>query len=64
MSDARVSLDQKRRKADFDAANKIMIDYMPYIPVLQPYNLYGIQRYIDWKPRENGLFFIQDVRLK
>ncbi len=54
MSEARVSLDQKKRKANFDAANTIMIDYMPYIPVIQPDNLYGVQRYITWKPRENA----------
>jgi peptide/nickel transport system substrate-binding protein len=64
MSEARVSLDQAKRKANFDAANKIMIDYMPYIPVIQPYNLFGVQRYINWKPRENNQFIIQDVKLR
>lgn len=64
MEEARVTLDQAKRKELYDKAHKIYLEeHMQWIPVLQPYDLYGIQKFIDWQPRGSGDFFIEEVKL-
>ena len=64
MEEARSIQDQARRKTDFDAAHKILLDNMPWIPVIQPMDTYGVRRYIDWKPRGDQALFLQEVKLR
>ena len=64
MDEARISLNQAKRKANYDAAHKIYLEYLPWIPVVQPIESYGVQRFIDWQPRPTQDFMIQDVRFR
>lgn len=64
MQDARVTMDRAKRKAIYADANKVYQEYLPWIPVIQPLESYGAQKYIDWTPRANQDFVIQDVKLK
>lgn len=64
MEEARSTLDEAKRRQLYDAAHKIYLEYQIMIPVIQPVESYGIQRYIDWKPRANQAFEIEEVKLK
>lgn len=64
MDEARISLNHAKRKANYDAAHKIYLEYLPWIPVIQPIESYGVQRFLDWKPRPTQDFMIQDVKLR
>ena len=64
MDEARTSLNHAKRKANYDAAHKIYLEYLPWIPVIQPIESYGVQRFLDWKPRPTQDFMIQDVKLR
>lgn len=64
MQDARVTMDRTKRKATYAEAAKVYNEYLPWIPIIQPLESYGSQKYIDWKPRSNQDFVIQDVKLK
>ena len=64
MVEARVNLDAAKRKDLYDAAHKIYLEYLPWIPVVQPIESYGIQRFLDWKPRGTQDLVIQDVKLR
>ena len=64
MQEARVTMDRAKRKAIYAEAHKIYMEYQPWIPIIQPLESYGSQKYIDWKPRSNQDFVIQDVKLK
>jgi ABC-type transport system substrate-binding protein len=64
MDEARISLNHAKRKANYAAAHKIYLEYLPWIPVIQPIESYGVQRFLDWKPRTTQDFMIQDVKLR
>jgi peptide/nickel transport system substrate-binding protein len=64
MVEARQTLDQNKRKSLYDQAQKIYLEYLQWIPIIQPIESYGIQRYVDWRPRPNQEILIKDVRLK
>ena len=64
MQEARVSLDPAKRKAYYEAAHKIYLEHLPWIPIVQPNESYGIQRFLEWKPRATQDFVIEDVKLK
>ena len=56
---ARFSIDEKFRSAAYKEMTKIFLEHFPWLPVIQPVETYGLQRYVDWKPNSNQQF---DVR--
>jgi peptide/nickel transport system substrate-binding protein len=47
---ARVSLDDDFRRRAYREMAQIMLEHFPWIPVIQPIESYGMQKYVDWKP--------------
>jgi peptide/nickel transport system substrate-binding protein len=47
---ARFSVDEKFRDGAYREMTKIFLEHFPWIPIVQPYEDYGIQKYVEWTP--------------
>jgi peptide/nickel transport system substrate-binding protein len=47
---ARFSLDDEFRRRAYREMAQIMLEHYPWIPVIQPIESYGMQKYVEWKP--------------
>ncbi len=56
---ARFSLDEKFRDQAYKKMTRILLEYNPWIIVIQPYELYGLQRYVDFTPNPNQQFEVR-----
>jgi peptide/nickel transport system substrate-binding protein len=61
---ARSSMDQKFRADAYRQMTRIFLEHFPWIPVIQPYEDYGVQRYVDWTPNPNQQFELRRFNLK
>jgi peptide/nickel transport system substrate-binding protein len=56
---ARSSVDEKFRGEAYREMTKIFLENFPWVPVIQPYEDYGIQRYVEWTPNPNQQFEVR-----
>ena len=61
---ARFSVDEKFRGQAYKEMTKIFLEHLPWIPVIQPYEDYGVQKYIEWTPNPNQQFEIRRFAFK
>jgi peptide/nickel transport system substrate-binding protein len=61
---ARFSVDEKFRGQSYKEMTKIFLEHLPWLPVIQPYEDYGIQKYIDFTPNPNQQFEIRRFNFK
>jgi len=61
---ARFSVDEKFRGQAYKDMTKIFLEHLPWLPVIQPYEDYGIQKYIDFTPNPNQQFEIRRFNFK
>ncbi len=61
---ARFSVDEKFRGQAYKEMTKIFLEHLPWLPVIQPYEDYGIQKYIDFTPNPNQQFEIRRFNFK
>ena len=47
---ARFSVDEKFRADAYQKMTRIFLEHFPWIPVIQPYEDYGLQKYVEWTP--------------
>ena len=47
---ARFSIDEKFRGEAYKKMTRIFLEHNPWIVVLQPYDDYGLQKYVEWAP--------------
>jgi peptide/nickel transport system substrate-binding protein len=47
---ARFSVDEKFRGDAYKKMTRIFLEHFPWIPVIQPYEDYGVQKYVEWTP--------------
>jgi peptide/nickel transport system substrate-binding protein len=47
---ARYSVDEKFRGDAYRKMTKIFLEHFPWVPVIQPYEDYGLQKYVEWTP--------------
>jgi len=47
---ARFSVDEKFRDEAYKKMTKVFLEHFPWIPVIQPYEDYGLQKYVEWTP--------------
>ena len=47
---ARFSVDEKFRADAYRKMTKISLEHFPWIPVIQPYEDYGLQKRVEWTP--------------
>jgi len=61
---ARYSVDEKFRGQAYKEMTQMFFEYLPWIPILQPIESYGVQKYVDWKPNSNQQFELRSFNLK
>ena len=61
---ARYSVDEKFRGEAYKEMTKIFLEYLPWIPILQPIESYGLQKYVEWKPNSNQQFELRPFNFK
>jgi len=61
---ARFSVDEKFRGAAYREMTKIFLEHLPWLPIIQPYEDYGLQRYVDFTPNPNQQFDIRRFNFK
>src|SRR5262249_16901018 len=47
---ARSSVDERLRRDAYREMTDLLLEHLPVIPVLQPPDLYGLRRSVDWSP--------------
>jgi len=61
---ARFSVDEKFRGQAYKEMTKIFFEHLPWIPVIQPYEDYGLQKHVEWTPNPNQQFEIRRFAFK
>jgi peptide/nickel transport system substrate-binding protein len=61
---ARYSVDEKFRAEAYKEMARLELEFLPLIPVIQPMELYGLQKYVDWKPYANQTMEFRNFNLK
>jgi peptide/nickel transport system substrate-binding protein len=61
---ARFSVDEKFRGDAYSQMTRIFLENFPWLPVIQPYEDYGLQKYIEWTPNPNQQFEIRRFNFK
>jgi peptide/nickel transport system substrate-binding protein len=61
---ARFSVDEKFRGEAYREITRIFLEHLPWIPVIQPYEDYGLQKYLEWTPNPNQQFEIRRFNFK
>jgi peptide/nickel transport system substrate-binding protein len=62
VDDARSTLDDKRRMADYHKAFEILRRDVPAIGLYQDFAIYGAKKQLQWSPTPNEAFFIMDMK--
>jgi len=61
---ARFSIDEKFRGEAYKKMTKIFLEHFPWVPVIQPYEDYGLQKHVEWTPNPNQQFEIRKFNFK
>jgi peptide/nickel transport system substrate-binding protein len=61
---ARFSVDEKFRGEAYKEITRIFLEHLPWIPVIQPYEDYGLQKHLEWAPNPNQQFEIRRFNFK
>jgi peptide/nickel transport system substrate-binding protein len=61
---ARFSVDEKFRGQAYREMTKIFLDHLPWIPIIQPYEDYGLQKFVEWMPNPNQALEIRPFAFK
>lgn len=59
--EASQTLDQNKRKELYREACLIFRDELPWIPLFQQFDLYGLNKKFDWQPRMDEFIYVCDV---
>ena len=61
---ARFSIDEKFRGEAYKEMTKIFLENFPWLPIIQPYEDYGLQKYVEWTANPNQQFEIRRFNFK
>ncbi len=61
---ARFSVDEKFRGEAYKEMTRIFLENFPWLPVIQPYEDYGLQKHLEWTPNPNQQFEIRRFNFK
>jgi len=62
--EARFSIDPALRQRNYRRMNQLVLEYLPWIPLLRPNELYGVANGIDWRPYGNQFIELRGYNLK
>src|SRR5262249_20084778 len=60
---ARFSIDEKFREEAYRKMTRIFFEHNPWIVVLQPYDDYGLQKYVEWTPHPLQFIEVRNFNL-
>jgi len=60
---ARFSVDEKFRGQAYKEMTRIFLENLPWLPVIQPYEDYGLQKYVEFTPNPNQQFEVRKFNL-
>jgi peptide/nickel transport system substrate-binding protein len=61
---ARFSVDEKFRGEAYREMTRIFLEHFPWIPIIQPYEDYGVQKHVEWTPNPNQQLDVRRFNLK
>jgi peptide/nickel transport system substrate-binding protein len=61
---ARISIEEKFRGQAYKEMTQIILEEVPWIPIIQPIESYGVQKYLDWLPYSNQQLEVRRFNLK
>lgn len=61
---ARSSVDEKFRGEAYKKMTRVFLEHFPWVPIIQPYEDYGLQKYVEWTPNSNQTFEIRRFNFK
>ena len=61
---ARFSVDEKFRGEAYKEMTRLFLEHLPWLPIIQPIESYGLQKYVDWKPNPNQAFELRRFNMK
>jgi peptide/nickel transport system substrate-binding protein len=61
---ARFSVDEKFRGEAYREMTKVFLEHFPWLPIVQPYEDYGLAKYVEWTPNPNQQFEIRRFNFK
>src|SRR5262244_486449 len=61
---ARFSIDERFRADAYREMTKIFLENLPWLPVIQPYEDYGLQKYVEFTPNPNQQFELRRFNFK
>ncbi len=64
MTETRAITDEAKRNAGYKAANKMFVEDMPWIVVIEPEQLWGIGNAYTWKARPDELIRVVEIKIK
>jgi len=56
---ARFSVDEKFRSDAYQGMTKVFLENLPWLPVIQPYEDYGLQKHVEFSPNPNQQFEVR-----
>jgi peptide/nickel transport system substrate-binding protein len=62
--EARTSLDPALREQNYRRMFQIFLENFPWIPIIQPYESYGVANYVEWYPYTNQYFNLRAENLR
>ncbi len=62
--EARSSLDPALRERNYRRMFEIFLEHLPWLPIVQPYESYGVANYIEWYPYANQYFNLRAENLR
>ncbi len=63
-SEARTSLDPAQRQQNYFRMYEIFLENYPWIPVIRPFESYGVANYVEWYPYANQYFDLRVGNLR
>ena len=61
---ARFSVDERFRGQAYREMTKTFLEALPWLPVIQPYEDYGLQKYVEWTANPNQQFELRRFNFK
>jgi len=61
---ARFSNDEKFRGEAYREMTRIFLEHFPFLPIMQPIEAYGLQKYVDWKPNPSQQIDVRPFNFK
>jgi len=64
IDEAQAIMDEPKRLQQYQRINRLMVDDMPFVPLYQQVDLYGVNKRLDWRARSDEVIRAYDMAVK